>query len=76
MYGMKCNAVTPAMAFYFLILLSKGADGTLTNGPNAVISMLDHALSEHGFGEMTCSLHADNCSGKFFMELQNKQILI
>lgn len=29
----------------------KGQDGSLTTGPNAVISMLDHALTENGFGE-------------------------
>ena len=42
-----------------------GADGTLTHGPNSVISMLHNALETHGFGEMACVLHADNCGGKY-----------
>lgn len=41
-----------------------GQDGTLTNGANAVISMLDYTFNEYGFGEKSCSLHADNCSGQ------------
>ena len=43
-----------------------GADGTLTHGPNSVVSMLHNALETHGFGEMACVLHADNCGGKYY----------
>ena len=38
-----------------------GADGTLTHGPISVVSVLYNALETHGFGEMACVLHADNC---------------
>ena len=40
-----------------------GADGTQTHGPNSVISKFHHSLQTHGYGEMDCVLHADNCGG-------------
>ncbi|XP_048771609.1 uncharacterized protein LOC125677540 [Ostrea edulis] len=63
-FGVRVDSVSKQLNYIIDEDQTIGADGTLTNGPNAVISMLDHALSEHGFGEMTCSLHADNCSGQ------------
>lgn len=47
----------------FYVHCFAGPDGTQTYGPNAVISMLDYALTEHSFGEQICTLHADNCPG-------------
>ena len=40
-----------------------GKDGANVHGPNAVISMLHHALTNYGYGEKECDLHADNCGG-------------
>ena len=40
-----------------------GKDGTLSHGPNAVISMFDHYLKEDGYGEQRAEFHADNCAG-------------
>ena len=33
-------------------------------GANSIISMLHHFFYQHGFGETTAHLHADNCSGQ------------
>ena len=46
-------------------------NGTLTHGPNWVISMIDWALQTHGVGELSCAIHADNCPGNqtFFRNL-------
>ncbi|XP_053389671.1 uncharacterized protein LOC128552653 [Mercenaria mercenaria] len=41
-----------------------GRDGQLVHGPDAVISMLDHAFANYSLGENECSLHADNCFGQ------------
>ncbi|XP_062575096.1 uncharacterized protein LOC134237029 [Saccostrea cucullata] len=41
-----------------------GENGSKTHGPNAVISMLHHALLNFGFGEINCVIHADNCAGQ------------
>ncbi|XP_076116844.1 uncharacterized protein LOC143084316 [Mytilus galloprovincialis] len=41
-----------------------GKDGSLIHGPNAVISMLHHSLTNYGYGERECGLHADNCGGQ------------
>ena len=39
------------------------ADGKGIHGPDAVISMVDHALTNYSHGERTVYLHADNCGG-------------
>lgn len=41
-----------------------GPDGTLAHGPNTVLSMLHHAMTNYGRGEQKAVLHADNCPGK------------
>ena len=46
-----------------------GRDGTLTHGPNTVISMLDWTLDHYGNDEPSCAFHADNCSGKYNINL-------
>lgn len=33
-------------------------------GANTVISLVHHFLDQHGLGEMTVSLNADNCTGQ------------
>ena len=43
-----------------------GKDGTNTHGPNTVLTLLHHALTMYGVGEMTCNLHCDNCFGMYF----------
>ena len=48
-----------------LISLFLGQDGTLTHGPNAIISMLHHALGKYTFGEQEIGFHADNAGGKY-----------
>ena len=40
-----------------------GQDGSQVHGPNSVISMLDHALTFHGYGEKGAVMHCDNCGG-------------
>ena len=40
-----------------------GRDGTNSHGPNTVISLVHHGLTNYGYGEQNCVLHADNCYG-------------
>ena len=40
-------------------------NGTGIKGPNGVLSMLHHCLTENGFGEEDCTIHSDNCAGIF-----------
>lgn len=63
-FGVRIDGLSRQMNYVIDEDQTIGQDGTLTNGPNAVISMLDHALTENGFGERKCFLHADNCSGQ------------
>ncbi|XP_062603492.1 uncharacterized protein LOC134282462 [Saccostrea cucullata] len=63
-FGVRIDGVSRQINYVIDEDQTIGQDGTLTNGPDAVISMLDHALTENGFGERKCSLHADNCSGQ------------
>ena len=37
-----------------------GHNGTLTHGPNAVISMLHHCIETRNLGEKVLTLHADH----------------
>ena len=48
-----------------------GSDGTLTHGPNAVISMIHWAMETYHTGETNGTIHADNCPGmlNFFWHL-------
>lgn len=50
----------------FLIIEDEtiGPDGTKVHGPDSVISMLDWALENHNSGEMSCTIHTDNCCGQ------------
>ena len=60
------------------IILTIGHDGSQLHGPNAVISMLDHALTFYGYGEKGAVMHCDNCGGKitlFSIYFQLIQIL-
>ena len=41
-----------------------GLDGASAHGSNAVISMLDHCLAQHGFREDRAIFSADNCGGR------------
>lgn len=63
-FGVRLDSVAKQLNFIVDENQTIGPDGTQTNGPNAVISMLDHALTEHSFGERKCTLHADNCPGQ------------
>lgn len=40
-----------------------GQDGKSVHGPDAVISMVDYALTMYSHGEKSVTLHADNASG-------------
>ena len=42
---------------------SMGKDGKMTHGPNAVLSMIDHALENYCLPGDTFTIHADNCPG-------------
>ena len=42
-----------------------GPDGKGIHGPDAIISMVDHALSNYTRGEKSMTLHADNCGGLY-----------
>ena len=44
-----------------------GVDGSQSNGPNTVISMLHHAFQEYGLGEIACHIHCDNCAGFYYI---------
>ena len=44
-----------------------GPNGTLTHGPNAVISMLHHCIETRNLGEKVLTLHADNCPGNIIV---------
>ncbi|XP_052059174.1 uncharacterized protein LOC127699838 [Mytilus californianus] len=46
------------------VLLTGRKDGSLIHGPNTVISMLHHSLTNYGYGEGECGLHADNRGGQ------------
>lgn len=50
-FGVRIDGVSRQMNYAIDEDQTIGQDGTSTNGPNAVISMLDHALTENGFGE-------------------------
>ncbi|XP_062621644.1 uncharacterized protein LOC134283212 [Saccostrea cucullata] len=63
-FGVRIDSVSKQLNFIVDENQTIGPDGTQTSGPNAVISMLDYALTEHNFGEQKCTLHADNCSGQ------------
>jgi len=39
-----------------------GEDRTSAQGPDSVMSMVDHALTNFGYGEKECGIHADNCA--------------
>ncbi|KAH3800792.1 hypothetical protein DPMN_154435 [Dreissena polymorpha] len=41
-----------------------GEDGKLSQGPNAVLSMLDWAFRHHSAPGSAFSIHADNCLGR------------
>lgn len=70
-FGVRIDSVSKQLNFIVDENQTIGPDGTQTNGPNAVISMLDYALTEHSFGAQKCILHADNCSG----QNKNKYVL-
>ena len=44
---------------------SIGKNGTMTHGPNPILSMIDWALQTRGAGELSCAIHADNCPGNY-----------
>lgn len=44
-----------------------GVDGKEIHGPNAILSMMHHAMMTHGYGEMAATIHADNASGEYCM---------
>ncbi|XP_070565258.1 uncharacterized protein [Ptychodera flava] len=67
-----CNEVCKEQINYlFTEADSIGQDGKKSAGPNNVISILHHHLSDHSLGEKQCSFHADNCGG----QNKNKSVL-
>lgn len=57
-FGVCCEAI-PRQINY---LIDEGVD--MGKGANSIVSMLHHFFSQHGLGERTVHLHADNCSGQ------------
>ena len=41
-----------------------GPNGTKVHGANTVVSLLHDFFRQHGYGEVECVLHADNCAGQ------------
>ena len=70
MFGFRVDGVPRQLNYLFDEGQSIGEDGKLSHGPNAVISMVHDGLSVAGFGEDSCSLHADNCAGKVLLYSQ------
>ncbi|KAH3692074.1 hypothetical protein DPMN_194952 [Dreissena polymorpha] len=62
-FGVRIDGLHKQLNFLIDESETMGIDGTQTHGPNAVISMLDMVLDTYGHGELTCSIHADNCPG-------------
>lgn len=50
-FGVRIDGVSRQMNYVIDEDQTIGQYGALANGPNAVISMLNHALTENGFGE-------------------------
>ena len=67
MFGFRVDGVPRQLNYLFDEGQSIGEDGKLSHGPNAVISMVHDGLTVTGFGEDSCSLHADNCAGKVLL---------
>ncbi|KAH3786636.1 hypothetical protein DPMN_164743 [Dreissena polymorpha] len=44
-----------------------GEDGKLSQGPNAVLSMIDWAFRHHSAPDSAFSIHADNCPGRLIV---------
>ena len=57
-FGVNCEAVPRQINF-----LTDEA-GDCGKGANAVVSRIHYFFEEHGFGEKTVYLHADNCTGQ------------
>ena len=57
-FGVCCEAIPRQINF----IIDEASD--TGKGANTVVSLLDYFFNNHGLGEMTVSLHADNCSGQ------------
>ena len=62
-FGFRIDGIPKQLIFLIDENETIGKDGASSHGPDAVISMIDWALSEHGSGERNCAMHADNCPG-------------
>ena len=58
MFGMNCEAIPRLVNFL------TDESGEAGRGANAVISRLHFFFEEHGLGEKSVHLHADNCTGQ------------
>jgi len=68
-FGFRIDGIPKQLNFLIDENETIGKDGASSHGPDAVISMIDWALSEHGSGEGKCAMHADNCPGVFIIRL-------
>ncbi|XP_060586046.1 uncharacterized protein LOC132741792 [Ruditapes philippinarum] len=64
MFGIRVDSTGEQFNYLIDEDQSIGLDGGGTHGPNSVISMLHHSLSNYGFGEKGLYLHADNCGAQ------------
>jgi len=68
-FGYRINGIPKQLNFLFDENETIGKDGASSHWPEAVISMIDWALSVHGSSERKCAMHADNCPGVFILLL-------
>ena len=68
-FGFRIDGIPKQLNFLIDENETIGKDGASSHGPDAVISMIDWALTEHGSSERKCAMHADNCPGAFILPL-------
>ncbi|KAJ8315738.1 hypothetical protein KUTeg_007888 [Tegillarca granosa] len=69
-FGFRIDGTSEQLNFLIDESQTMGEDGKDCHDANAVISMVDYALSTKGFGEQECGIHVDNCGG------QNKNMYV
>lgn len=65
LFGFRDDGIPEQLNFLIDENESIGLDGSLTHGPDAVISMVDMALSRYSQPGSSFGIHADNCPGNY-----------
>ncbi|KAH3865066.1 hypothetical protein DPMN_028104 [Dreissena polymorpha] len=63
-FGIRIDAIPKQVNFHLDEHDTIGQDGSLSGGPNAVLSMIDWALYTYSGEHRECAFHADNCPDK------------